>query len=139
MVLFVIPKRITEMREDIERDIKREIIKVAMQYGVTWELIDDSKVINEDIDEITSKIIRLHETIRTCGTNTRMTNIDKVWFKPVKNCKADGSAIDNIKRLKKFSKDMDKIELEEKLEEIKKKKGGKKNVRKTKRIRNVKK
>jgi Ser-tRNA(Ala) deacylase AlaX len=87
MVVFLVPKEVVEMEEQMELDLNREIRKIAMKYGVNWELMEESKTIDDCVKTIISRIEFFRNQLVTQGTATQVVNIDSVYLKPVKKSK----------------------------------------------------
>lgn len=117
---MIVPPDVSKRMEEVRRDLKREVIKIAMEYGIPHKLIDDSQAINEAIEDITFKINQLHITLKWHGTNTNFYGMDGVYFKPIKKCEFNNDLVKTIREFKK----MDKLEKEGKIieEPIKKRK-----------------
>ena len=114
MVIITIPKEVSDMMDDIKSHLNREVIKVALKYGVPWELIRESKTIDDSIKDITETISRFNQMLKTHGTNTSMFSMDEVYFKPIKKCKINKELFETIKRMKKMDKMMKEIKTEKK-------------------------
>lgn len=113
-----IPREVVERKKQMRKDLKRELVKIALKHGVSYELVRDSVAINDAIDQLVAKLNYLHETLASCGTNTNWTNLDGVWLEPILDAKPLKHKVKELKDLKRFSEKMDELlYLEEEVKE----------------------
>ena len=88
-MLYLIPKRITEMKDELRRIITADVYNFAYEKGVRLEFLHDSVAINDSIETIVSKTIYLVEntkldTLLLEGMREMQKAMDKAEKKKVK-------------------------------------------------------
>lgn len=103
-MIITVPKDESERLDFLTSNLKREVVKLAMQIGVPYDLVDDSKSIDKSIENIVYCLNRIYKDLKYHGTNTNFYSMDDVFFKPIKKCVFNNELDKTIKGFKKMGK-----------------------------------
>ena len=91
--------------DEMERIIKGSISEAGMQYGVPFELINESKSIEKALGNIVGTLNYLRKTLEAQGTNTSVLSsprTEKIYFNPIKKDEQLEKRIEEIKKLQEL-------------------------------------
>ena len=117
-MVMIVPKEETEAKDDIRDYIRDGVIRAGLTHGVPWELMMESKTLEDCIEGAVNTVYFLKKMLKTQGTETNMLSISResetTYFKPLKMA---AEIEKTIKEFKKFDELDDEIEKKERVKD----------------------